>query len=58
MSTPLIHGQASGPSYTIIEIDEVQSIVDRGHSRGYPVVADKCGLSRTEHQNRRLDKTG
>lgn len=55
-STPLIHAQASGPSSTIIEIDEV-------HGIAYPSFqwvsnrCGKCGLSPMEHRNRHLDTT-
>ena len=41
----------------IIEIVDVQRTVSRRCSSGYPVVAGKRGLSRTEHRDRSLDRT-
>jgi len=45
----------SGPSYTITRIDEINSIAGRPCSSGYPVVAAKRELNRTNHQDRHLD---
>ena len=46
--TPLIDSQASGPSYTTIDFDEVHSIVGRRRWSRYPVVAGERRLSHIE----------
>ena len=53
----LLHScQGLGTTYTIIEINEVDSIAGKGHSGGYPVVAGKHRLNCTEHRDRQLNR--